>query len=148
MLPTVSAIGLITTLSYSSALSIVSSTIDSLNYIYHYLSTNSNNMVIKKYLHDIEYLDIQLKLELVNNWLTIGDTNQHVKTKSHHLIFDKIQDNTGKINKIITGIENKINIYNNSWFSYFYSLYLANEIQELEKQVKILDGRLIFIQLI
>jgi hypothetical protein len=124
---------------------VVTNSITRLNYIYGYLATNNRNATIKKYLDDLESLDILLTLELVNNWLKESHT---YKSSNYNLLFSKINDTTNAINNNISIIDSKIKNYNESWFSYFSSLYITNEIIDLEKHVKILNNRLKFISIL
>jgi hypothetical protein len=167
-------LNLSTIFSYNNLIGIISNSIMSFNNIYLYLSTNNTNKTIQKYLHDIELLDIKVKLEFINNWLesngrhikhendfdivsnnnniiSINRPNIIINSKqstNFYLVFTKIKEISTAINNDIIIIENKINKYLNAWSKYVYNLDLSNEICRLKHNCTILDSRIQFLHLL
>jgi hypothetical protein len=163
-----------TLFSYNNLIKIIGDSISSFNNIYTYLSSNSTNAVIQKYLDDIELLDIKVKLEFINNWLELNGKNINCESEyniinnsnnilsldkpkiilnkkyslNFYLVFTKIKEINTALNNDINIIETKIKKYLLSWSKYIYNLDLTNEIARLKHNTAILNSRIQFLQLL
>ena len=170
----INPINLSTLFSYNNLIGIITNSISSVNNIYNYLSTNNTNKVIRKYLNDIEILDIKVKLEFINNWLEsngkyikyendydiINNNNNIISidkpniiinkklSTNFYLVFTKIKEINTALNNDINKIETKIKKYLESWSKYMYNLDLTNEIARLKHNTIILDSRIQFLHLL
>jgi hypothetical protein len=135
------------TLSSTDLLSkILTTTISSLSTILLYMSDASDNTTIKNYYNELEELDIQLKLNLINNWIKKSELKK--KETDLQIIYDAISNSCDQINRYIYEITKKIEYHYSKWFHSWRSINLDNEIKIIRKQTKILDNRINLINLI
>jgi hypothetical protein len=124
---------------------LINVTLSGLTTTFVYMSASNENTTIKNYYDDLEDLDIQLKLSLINNW--IKKTEYEIKDPNFELIYNAISDSCNKINMCVCQINSKIEYHYSKWFHLWRNLDLYNEIKIIKKQTKILDNRLILINL-
>ena len=93
-------------------------------------------------------LDISLKLRLLEIWLNHTDMSKIKSNAYLEMIYISIAEICHKIADNIKKINNKIEYHNTIWFSTWRSIYLDEEIKQLEKNAKILDERIKLIGLI
>jgi hypothetical protein len=131
-------------------------TIYSLTSTLSYMSESSENISIKKYHSQIESLDIEFKLNIIQNWLKnndenndetklkdISDKNNNVeRNETKLLIYYGIKDICLKINKSIETINIKIKEHHEKWFHTYRNLSLNDEIYQIKKYNKILNERI------
>jgi hypothetical protein len=122
--------------------------ITGLEYIYDYMTLSNTNSSIKKYKYDFEVLDIELKLKLIESWLKHVDLDNIKENSEHEIIYNGIFESCHKLSDCIKIINEKINYHQTKWFQSWRSIYLDDEINFLEKNVKILDERLLLLNLI
>ena len=161
MLLSNTTLSLITNFNYENVIKIVTNTLSSFTYVYSFLIDN-NNKHIKKYLDDIDTMDVKVKLEFMYNWLSDNNDVKETyesdiilitrikekKSSNFNLLFFKIREIAEIINNNIIMIEKKIKNHVNTWNSYIFSIDLKNEITMLKKHVKILDSRIQLIKVV
>ena len=127
---------------------IINISFDSLQLTYTYMSSPNASISIKKYQEIFEMLDISLKLRLLEIWLNHTDMSKIKSNAYLEMIYISIAEICHKIADNIKKINNKIEYHNTIWFSTWRSIYLDEEIKQLEKNAKILDERIKLIGLI
>lgn len=122
--------------------------ISGIEYIFGYMTSSNANVYIKKYKNDLEVLDIELKLKLIDNWLKHIDMEKVQTDSSHEIIYKGISDSCYKLTDCINQINEKIKYHHTKWFQSWIGLYLDEDIKLLEKHVKIIDDRLLLLNLL
>ena len=135
MITTLGALTIVGTVGTDLLGRVIGASIDGLKNIYSFVSSSSDYNV-QRYKDELEIMDIELKLNLINNWL---QTN---KDTSNKLIYDGVLDTCTKITNLIEIIEDKIKTQNIKWFYTWRTLDLDNEIKQLYKYSKILKERI------
>ena len=125
---------------------VIHMSLNSLEFTFNYMVSNNTNISIKKYQDDLEILDIHLKLKLIDIWLNKININN--LDESQTIIYQSISDSCHKIADTIQIINDNIKYHNTKWFNSWRNIYLDDEIKILEKNVKILDERLLLLNLI
>jgi hypothetical protein len=125
---------------------VIHMSLNSLEFTFNYMISNNTNISIKKYQDDLEILDIHLKLKLIDIWLNKININK--LDESQTIIYQSISDSCHKIADTIQIINDNIKYHNTKWFNSWRNIYLDDEIKILEKNVKILDERLLLLNLI
>lgn len=127
---------------------IISLGLDGIQLTFSYITSSNANKSIKKYQEDLEILDIELKLKFVESWLKMVDIDKIKQNNSLELVYSSITDSCHKVANIIEIINEKIKYHHTKWFQSWRSIYLDDEINLLEKNVKILDQRIKLLNLI
>jgi hypothetical protein len=126
----------------------ISLSLSGLKYTFGYMASSDANTSIKKYQEDFEILDIELKLKLIDNWLKQIDIEKVKQDVTLELIYNSISESCHKIAECVEKLNEKIKYHHTRWFPSWRSIYLDDEINFLEKNVKILDERIKLINLI
>jgi hypothetical protein len=119
---------------------IILGTSQTIQNIYNLLPSSSN---LTKYKDKIEELDIEFKLNIIQQWTDKQDT-QDIKSD----IIKGIGDICIKISDILDIINNKISYHNTKWLANYRNPDLDNDIIILTKYNNILNYRLFVINLI
>jgi hypothetical protein len=122
--------------------------ISGIEYTFSYMTSSNANVYIKKYKDDLEILDIELKLKLIDYWLKQIDIEKVQPDSSQEMIYKGISDSCHKLTDCINEINEKIKYHHTKWFQSWRGLELDTNIKLLEKHVKILDERLLLLNLL
>lgn len=123
---------------------IISSSILGICSIYEYLNSHIEDRTIQNYKNRIDALDINLKLEYTTNiyekFLSFNDD------KNITLISNKLHEISLQIQQTIKNINMKIEQHQTKYFHRWRLLNLNDDLQLLEKQMVILNNRIILIE--
>lgn len=155
--------------------SIVSGTLDTLYSSISFAKNGSNcNKIIEKVKKDLEYMDINIKLELVKTLIAKhkihtndiddiddkdidrdinidsncngdNDTNKDKNNDIIKIIINGISELTDKIKSVIAYIDSETANHNQKWFAGYRAINFESKIEELKKLIAILDGRIILL---
>ncbi len=139
---------IISTISTDLLSKVINLSLTGLEHTVSYMTSTNSITSIKKYQDDLELLDINLKLQLIDNWLKLVDINSFSINSNISLIYNYVSESCHKIADSIEKINDKIKYHNTKWFQSWRSIQLDDEIKILEKNVKILDERIKLISLI
>ena len=155
--------------------SIVSGTLDTLYSSISFAKNGSNcNKIIEKVKKDLEYMDINIKLELVKTLIAKhkihtndiddiddkdidrdinidsncngdNDTNKDKNNDIIKIIINGISELTDNIKSVIAYIDSETANHNQKWFAGYRAINFESKIEELKKLIAILDGRIILL---
>jgi len=111
---------------------IIIGTSNTLQSIYYLLPNISPNL--HKYRIQIEELDIEFKLNIVNNWIKKDDNSSEIK--------NGIGESCIKISNILDEINKEISYHNTKYFASYRTLDLSILIDKLKHQCTILNSRI------
>jgi hypothetical protein len=141
------SVGLATMLSKDILNKTIDYSIIGLSNTFAYFSESNENVMIQKYQEELENLDIELKLKLIRNWLHNINTDIASESVNTELMYSAISDSCHNIAIFVELINNKINAHSQKWFHKWRFLDLKQEIRLMKKHTKILNERLLLLNL-
>jgi hypothetical protein len=127
---------------------IIISTSNTLQSIYYLMPSGSPGL--NKYKMQIEDLDLDFKLQIIKDWLNKETTVSLESTKSNE--FNKIKNGIGesciKISNILDEINKEISYHSTKYFSSYRTLDLTEQITKLIHHNKIMNERILLINLV
>lgn len=135
-------LGIATLITGDIASKTVNATINILSSTLSFMTTNCEDLAIKKYKDEIESIDIHFKLNIIQEWL---NTNKGNDTYEKHKLYESINSLCQELIHELEKIDVKIKNHTTKWFRGWRSLDLENEIFIIKKKCLILNERLILI---
>ena len=121
--------------------SIIQGTTTSLNTIYNLLPTTTNE---DKYIKEIKELDIELKLNIILNWLKKPE-NLENKSENFKLVYQGINNICLEISNTLDKINLEIVNHKLKYFSSYRTLNISYLIEAIEKQSITLSNRILLL---
>jgi hypothetical protein len=137
-------------------------TINALSNTLSYMTSVSEDEIIRKYRDELETIDVEFKLKIIQEWLnnmkeeeTSESMNEKEKEKEngHHNkgaqeLYKSISDVCEFLTKHLELIEAKIKQHKSKWFHTWRSLDLFDEINIVKRKALILNERIILIMMV
>lgn len=121
--------------------SIIQGTVISLNTIYNLLPTTTNQTI---YTTELKDLDIELKLNIILNWLKKPENIEN-NSENFKLLYDSISNICLEISNTIDKINLEIVRHKLKYFSSWRTLNITELIIKIEKQSAILTNRILLL---
>ena len=121
--------------------SIIQGTVISLNTIYNLLPTTTNQTT---YTTELKDLDIELKLNIILNWLKKSENIEN-NSENFKLLYDSISNICLEISNTIDKINLEIVRHKLKYFSSWRTLNITELIIKIEKQSAILTNRILLL---
>jgi len=126
---------------------IISGTVITLSNISSLLSSSSKYAYY--YNNQITELDLSFKLSILSKWLEDHKPSCENNPMSYdQQIYWGIKNVCEDIDVILGIVEEKINVHNTKWLSYYRTLDLEDEVRKLKKYSSVLDERIKLIVLL
>ncbi len=138
----IATIGIATLITGDIASKTVNATMNILSSTLSFMTTNCEDLAIKKYKDEIESIDIHFKLNIIQEWL---NTSSHTNLYEKHKLYESINSLCQELTHELEKIDIKIKNHTNKWFRTWRALDLENEIFVIKKKCLILNERLILI---
>lgn len=134
----ITALGMTTLITGDIAKETVVMTMNVLSGTLRYMTTNSEDITIKKYKEELEAIDIEFKLNIIQEWL--GNSEQR-----HEKLYEGIVDLCKSLTSQLEIIDKKIKQHKSRWFHSWRTLDLFDEINFIKSKCLILNERILLI---
>lgn len=134
----ITALGMTTLITGDIAKDTVVMTMNVLSGTLRYMTTNSEDLIIKKYKEELEAIDIEFKLNIVKEWLDNSE-------QRHEKLYEGIVELCKSLTSQLEGIDKKIKDHKSRWFHSWRTLDLLDEINFIKRKCLILNERILLI---
>ena len=122
-------------------------TINALSGTLSYMTSISEDLIIKKYREELEVIDIEFKLKIIQEWLD-SNTKDNSYSERHDELYKSISTICSLLTIELQGIEKKIKDHKSKWFHTWRTLDLSDEINHIKRNALILNERILLIMVL